>query len=90
MFDSADAYSGGLAETILGGAIKGKHNRLLVSTKVTFPTSKGPNDFGSSRQNLVAAVERSLSRLRVDHIDLLQLHGQDSNTPVEETASTLD
>jgi aryl-alcohol dehydrogenase-like predicted oxidoreductase len=90
MFDSADIYSDGAAEETLGKAIAGKRQRLLISTKVTFPTGDGPNDFGSSRQHLVEAVERSLTRLGTDHIDLLQLHGQDYNTPVEETLATLD
>lgn len=90
MFDSADNYSAGLAETILGQAIKGKRNRVLISTKATFPVGDGPNDYGSSRQHLVDAVEGALRRLGVDHIDLFQLHGQDYNTPVEETLSTLD
>jgi aryl-alcohol dehydrogenase-like predicted oxidoreductase len=90
MFDTADVYSDGLAEKILGQAIKGKRNRLLISTKVTFPTGDGANDFGSSRQHLIEAVDKCLQRLEVDHIDLLQLHGQDSNTPVEETLATLD
>ena len=90
MFDTADVYSDGLAEEVLGQAIKGKRNRLLISTKVTFPTGDGANDFGSSRQHLIDAVDKSLQRLGVDHIDLLQLHGQDYNTPVEETLSTLD
>jgi aryl-alcohol dehydrogenase-like predicted oxidoreductase len=90
MFDSADVYSGGLAEEILGQAIKGKRNRLLISTKTTFPSGEGPNDFGSSRQHLLEAVDRALKRLGTDHIDLLQLHGQDYNTPVEETLATLD
>jgi aryl-alcohol dehydrogenase-like predicted oxidoreductase len=90
MFDSADGYSGGLAETILGEAIKRRRNRVLISTKVTFPTGDGPNDYGSSRQHLIDAIDKSLKRLGVDHIDLLQLHGQDYNTPVEETLSTLD
>ncbi|NYE59521.1 aryl-alcohol dehydrogenase-like predicted oxidoreductase [Duganella sp. 1224] len=90
MFDTADVYSDGLAEQILGEAIKGKRNRLLISTKVTFPTGDGPNDFGSSRQHIIDAVDKSLKRLQVEHIDLLQLHGQDYNTPVEETLSTLD
>jgi len=90
MFDSADVYSAGLAETILGEAIQGKRNRLLISTKVTFPMGEGPNDYGSSRQHVVEAVDASLRRLGVDHIDLLQLHGQDYNTPVEETLATLD
>jgi aryl-alcohol dehydrogenase-like predicted oxidoreductase len=90
LFDSADVYSDGLAETILGEAIKGKRDRLLISSKVTFPTGDGPNDYGSSRQHLISAIDASLKRLGVDHIDVLHLHGQDFNTPVEETLSTLD
>lgn len=90
MFDTADVYSDGLAETILGQAIKGKRNKLLISTKATFPMGQGPNDFGSSRQHLTDAIDASLRRLGVDHVDLFQLHGQDYNTPVEETLSTLD
>ncbi|MDB5738540.1 MAG: putative oxidoreductase [Sphingomonas bacterium] len=90
LFDSADIYSDGLAETILGEAIKGKRDRLLISTKATFPSGDGPNDFGSSRQHLIEAVEGSLKRLGTDHIDVFQLHGQDYNTPVEETLATLD
>ena len=90
LFDTADVYSKGLAEEILGAAIKGKRDRLLISTKTTFPMGDGPNDFGSSRQHLIEAVDASLRRLGVDHVDLLQLHGQDYNTPVEETLSTLD
>jgi aryl-alcohol dehydrogenase-like predicted oxidoreductase len=90
MFDTADIYSDGLAETILGEAIEGKRNKLLISTKVTFPTGDGPNQYGSSRQHLITAIEASLRRLRIDTIDLLQLHGQDFNTPVEETLFTLD
>jgi aryl-alcohol dehydrogenase-like predicted oxidoreductase len=90
LFDSADGYSNGLAEEILGKAIKGKRNRLLLSTKATFPHGDGPNDYGSSRLNLVDAVDKALQRLGTDHIDVFQLHGQDFNTPVEETLSTLD
>jgi len=90
MFDSASGYSAGLAETILGQAIKGKRERVLISTKATFPTGPGPNDYGSSRQYLTEAVDKALKRLAVDHIDLFQLHGQDYNTPVEETLATLD
>jgi aryl-alcohol dehydrogenase-like predicted oxidoreductase len=90
LFDTADVYSNGLSEKILGEAIKGKRNRLLISTKATFPMGEGPNDYGSSRLHLVEAVDASLKRLGIDHIDLLQLHGQDYNTPVEETLSTLD
>jgi aryl-alcohol dehydrogenase-like predicted oxidoreductase len=90
MFDSADGYSSGLAEEILGQAIRGKRARLLISTKITFPTGKGPNDYGSSRQHLVEGVDKALTRLGVTHIDVLQLHGQDYNTPVDETLATLD
>ena len=90
LFDSADVYSNGAAEEILGAAIKGKRERVLISTKATFPTGEGPNDYGSSRFHLTRAVDRALKRLGTDHIDLLQLHGQDNNTPVEETLATLD
>jgi len=90
MFDSADVYSDGLAEQILGEAIKGKRDRLLISTKATFPTGDGANDFGSSRQHLIEAVDKALQRLGTDYIDLFELHGQDNNTPVEETLATLD
>ena len=90
MFDSADVYSDGLAEEILGQAIKGKRERLLISTKATFTAGNGPNDYGSSRQHLLDAVDKALRRLGTDRIDLFQLHGQDYNTPVEETLSTLD
>jgi aryl-alcohol dehydrogenase-like predicted oxidoreductase len=90
MFDSANVYSNGLAEQILGEAIKGKRERLLISTKATFPTGDGANDYGSSRQHLIKAVDDALNRLQTDRIDLFQLHGQDYNTPVEETLSTLD
>ncbi|WP_460044467.1 aldo/keto reductase [Pseudomonas sp. S2_H01] len=90
LFDSADVYSDGLSESILGEAIKGKRERLLLSTKLTFPTGEGPNDYGSSRMHLIDGVDKALARLGTDRIDLLQLHGQDLNTPVEETLSTLD
>jgi aryl-alcohol dehydrogenase-like predicted oxidoreductase len=90
LFDSADIYSDGLAETILGEAIKGKRDRLLISTKATFQTGEGANDFGSSRYHLINAVDAALKRLGTDHIDLFQLHGQDYNTPVEETVAVLD
>ena len=90
LFDSADVYSDGLAEIILGRAIKGRRQRLLLSTKVTFPVGTGANEYGSSRQHLLEAVDKSLGRLGVEHIDILQLHGQDLNTPVEETLATLE
>lgn len=90
LFDSADGYSSGLAESILGEAIRGKRDRLLISTKATFPAGDGPNDYGSSRIHLIDAVEKALKRLGTDRIDLFQLHGPDYNTPVEETLATLD
>jgi aryl-alcohol dehydrogenase-like predicted oxidoreductase len=90
MFDTADVYSAGASEEILGQAIRGKRERLLISTKATFTAGDGPNDFGSSREHLIDAVDKALKRLGTDRIDLLQLHGQDFNTPIEETMSTLD
>jgi len=90
MFDSADVYSGGLAEEILGQAIKGRRDKLLISTKGTFPRGPGPNDLGSSRHHLIRAVDASLGRLGTDYIDLYQLHGFDALTPVEEALATLD
>lgn len=90
MFDSADVYSGGAAEEILGQAIKGRRDRVIISTKGTFPTGGGPNDVGSSRFHLIRAVESSLRRLGTDYIDLYQLHGFDALAPAEEVLSTLD
>jgi aryl-alcohol dehydrogenase-like predicted oxidoreductase len=90
MFDSADNYSDGLAEEVLGKAIRGRRDQVLISTKATFRAGPGPNDVGSSRQHLLPAVEASLRRLGTDHIDLFQMHGFDARTPVEETVSTLD
>src|SRR5690606_2854403 len=90
MFDSADAYSGGAAEEILGAAIKGRRDRVLISTKGTFRVGDGPNQVGSSRQHLTRAVETSLRRLGTDYIDLYQLHGFDALTPVEEALGTLN
>jgi aryl-alcohol dehydrogenase-like predicted oxidoreductase len=90
MFDTADVYSKGAAEEILGAAIKGRRDRVLISTKATFRMSDGPNDVGSSRHHLIRSVEGSLRRLGTDYIDLFQLHGFDAMTPVEETVGTLD
>ncbi|HWE01767.1 MAG TPA: aldo/keto reductase [Tepidisphaeraceae bacterium] len=90
MFDSADVYSGGAAEEILGKAIKGRRDEVIVSTKGTFASGKGPNDVGSSRFHLIRAVEASLKRLGTDYIDLYQLHAFDALTPVEEALGTLD
>lgn len=90
MFDSADVYSDGSSEEILGHALKGRRDRVIISTKSTFRSGPGPNDVGSSRQHLLAAVDGSLRRLGTDYIDLYQLHGFDALTPVEETLATLD
>ena len=90
MFDTADIYSSGMSEEILGKAIRGKRERVLISTKGTFRNGTGPNDVGSSRYHLIQAVDASLKRLQVDYIDLYQLHGFDALTPVEEVLQTLD
>lgn len=90
LFDTADVYSQGLSEEILGKAIKGKRDQLLISTKATFPFGAGPNNQGSSRFRLVKQVEASLQRLNTDYIDIYHMHGFDGNTPVEETLRTLD
>jgi aryl-alcohol dehydrogenase-like predicted oxidoreductase len=90
MFDSADVYSGGQAETILGQAIKGRRQQVLISTKGTFRTGPGPNEVGSSRHHLMEAVDNSLRRLGTDYIDLYQLHGFDALTPIEEALATLN
>src|SRR5450432_2605272 len=80
MFDSADVYSEGLAEEILGQAIKGRRDAVLISTKATFQSGEGPNDVGSSRHHLTRAIEAALRRLGTDHIDLFQLHAFDALT----------
>ncbi|HEY5753984.1 MAG TPA: aldo/keto reductase [Chthoniobacterales bacterium] len=90
MFDSADVYSKGLSEEILGQAIKGRRDKVLISTKATFRFGEGPNDVGSSRFHLTKTLDATLKRLGTDYIDLFQLHGFDATTPIEETLSTLD
>jgi aryl-alcohol dehydrogenase-like predicted oxidoreductase len=90
MFDSADIYSSGMAEEILGQAIKGRRDQVIISTKGTFRSGPGQNDVGSSRYHLTRAVEASLRRLGTDYIDLYQLHAFDAMTPVEEALGTLD
>jgi aryl-alcohol dehydrogenase-like predicted oxidoreductase len=90
MFDSADIYSAGAAEEILGAAIKGRRDKVIISTKATFRAGDEPNSVGSSRFHLIRACESALKRLGTDYIDLFQLHGYDAITPVEETLSTLD
>jgi len=90
LFDTADVYSNGASEEVLGQAIKGRRDDVLISTKASLPTGDGPNDWGSSRSRLISAVEASLKRLGTDHIDIFQLHAFDASTPVEEVVSTLD
>lgn len=89
-FDTADIYSAGVSEEVLGGAIKGRRNDVLISTKSTFSMGAGPNDKGSSRYHLIRAAEASLKRLGTDHIDVYFMHGFDALTPVEETLAALD
>jgi aryl-alcohol dehydrogenase-like predicted oxidoreductase len=90
MFDSADGYSDGAAESILGEAIKGRREKIIISTKATFRSSPAVNDIGSSRFHLLDACNKALKRLQTDYIDIFQLHNFDAMTPVEETLSTLD
>jgi aryl-alcohol dehydrogenase-like predicted oxidoreductase len=90
MFDTADVYSRGLSEEILGKAIAGRRDKVLISTKATFPMGDGPNDMGSSRHYLIKACEASLKRLGTDYIDIYTLHGFDALTPIEEVLQTLD
>src|SRR5277367_2872460 len=85
LFDTANVYSRGISEEILGKAIAGKRNQVLISTKATFRMGKGPNELGSSRLHLIEACENSLRRLGVDHIDIYHMHGFDALTPIEET-----
>jgi aryl-alcohol dehydrogenase-like predicted oxidoreductase len=89
-FDTADIYSEGASEEILGQALKGRRDKALIATKASFVTGRGPNDLGSSRFHLVRACEASLKRLGTDHIDLYFMHGFDALTPVEETLRALD
>ncbi|WP_048644822.1 aldo/keto reductase [Nitratireductor soli] len=89
LFDTADVYSGGASEQVLGAAIKGRRDDVLISTKTTLPTGDGPYDAGSSRSRLIRAVDAALKRLGTDYIDLLQLHAFDAATPIQEVLSTL-
>ncbi len=90
LFDTADVYSDGLSETILGKAIAGRRDQVLISTKATFRMGSGPNDLGSSRHHLIRACEASLRRLGTDYIDIYHMHGFDALTPAEEVLSTLN
>lgn len=89
-FDTADIYSAGASEEILGQALKGRRERALISTKATFRFDGDPNQVGSSRHHLVRACEASLKRLGTDHIDVYFMHGFDALTPVDETLRALD
>jgi aryl-alcohol dehydrogenase-like predicted oxidoreductase len=89
-FDTANVYSKGLSEEILGQAIKGLHDKVLIATKSTFRMGQDTNDFGSSRYSIIKNCEESLERLGVGHIDVYHMHGFDANTPVEETLRALD
>jgi aryl-alcohol dehydrogenase-like predicted oxidoreductase len=88
--DTADVYSGGLSEEILGEALKGRRDRVLLATKARMPMGGGPNDAGLSRHHLIAGCEASLRRLGTDHIDLYQVHEWDGQTPLDETLEALD
>lgn len=90
LFDTADVYSNGASEEVLGEAIKGRRDAVLISTKTSLPMGDGPADYGSSRSRLIRSVDAALKRLGTDHIDLLQLHAFDAATPIEEVLSTLD
>lgn len=90
MFDSADVYSAGMAEAILGKAVAGRREQVIVATKASFRMEPGPNGLGNSRFHLIRACEASLKRLGTDYIDIYQMHGFDAITPVEETLSALD
>jgi aryl-alcohol dehydrogenase-like predicted oxidoreductase len=90
LFDTADVYSDGQSETILGAAIAGRRSQVILSTKLTLRAGEGPNDVGASRHHLIEATHKALERLGTDYIDLLQLHHFDAMTPIEQVMSTLD
>jgi len=90
LFDTADVYSGGESEVILGKALGGKRNDVLIASKARFPMGDGTNDRGSSRHHILRACEASLKRLNTDYLDLYQLHQWDGQTPLEETLRALD
>ena len=87
--DTADVYSGGMAEEILGGALQGRREDVLIFSKVRFPMGDGPNDAGLSRHHIIAGCEASLRRLGTDYLDLYQVHEWDGQTPLEETLGAL-
>jgi aryl-alcohol dehydrogenase-like predicted oxidoreductase len=90
LFDTADVYSDGASEEVLGAALQGRRDDVLISTKAGLPVGDGPGDWGTSRARLIAAVDTALTRLKTDRIDLFQLHAYDSYTPIGEVLDTLD
>jgi aryl-alcohol dehydrogenase-like predicted oxidoreductase len=90
LIDTADVYSAGVSEELVGQALVGRRDRVLLATKARMPMGEGPNDAGLSRHHLIEACEASLRRLRTDHIDLYQVHEWDGQTSLEETLDTLD
>jgi aryl-alcohol dehydrogenase-like predicted oxidoreductase len=90
LFDTANGYSDGRSEEVLGKALEGKRDKALISTKTGFPTGSGPNEEGSSRYHLRRALEDSLRRLGTDYVDIYHLHGFDALTPIEEVQDTLN
>jgi aryl-alcohol dehydrogenase-like predicted oxidoreductase len=90
MFDTADGYSRGLSEEILGKAVEGRRDKVMLATKVGMPMGEGPNDVGTSRERIIRCCEASLRRLGTDYIDLYQLHAFDARTPIEEMLHALD
>jgi aryl-alcohol dehydrogenase-like predicted oxidoreductase len=90
LFDTADGYSDGLSEQILGKALEGRRDRALISTKAYFPMGDGPNDRGTSRYHLRRALEGSLKRLGTDYVDIYHMHCFDAMTPIEEVQDTLN
>src|ERR1044071_4294542 len=89
LIDTADVYSDGESERIVGEVLKGRRDDVLVATKVRMPMGPGPNDAGLSRHHVIAGCEASLRRLGTDHIDLYQVHEWDGQTPLEETLEAL-
>ncbi len=90
LIDTANVYSAGMAEEIVGEALSGRRDRMLLATKCRMRIGNGPNDTGASRFHIIAELEKSLKRLRTDHVDLYQLHQWDGQTPLEETLEALD
>jgi aryl-alcohol dehydrogenase-like predicted oxidoreductase len=90
MFDTADGYSAGLSEEILGQAIKGRREQVLIATKTGMPMGPGPNEKGTSREKIIRSCEASLKRLGTDYVDLYQLHAFDALTPIDEMLHALD